>query len=223
MQAPLVVLGAVLIVWAVYRFAVAAPASLWRPEWLQDTVEACFPSDRGRHAANWLLAHRLPAPSAFLAALGLCAQEAPGRSTSYLLGQLTQDGFPAFFLIALAVKLPLPLGALATGLRRDPARTRDARAALPRAGARARDRRLPGDGHPVAHQHRRAPRAAGVPADRDARRARRRHALAGGPRRVAARAAAVAALAGRSRSRSPPRPTISRGSTRSPAASPSTS
>ncbi len=112
-QSPLVVLGALLVVWGVYRFAVAAPASLWQPAWVQDTVDACFPSDRGRRAAHWLLAHRLPAPGAVLAALGLCAQEAPGRSTSYLLGQLTQDGFPAFFPIALAVKLPLPLAGLA--------------------------------------------------------------------------------------------------------------
>jgi 4-amino-4-deoxy-L-arabinose transferase-like glycosyltransferase len=113
LQSPLVVLSALLIVWAVYRFAIAAPASLWQPAWLQDTVDACFPSERGRRAAHWLLAHRLPAPGAFLAALGLCAQEAPGRSTSYLLGQLSQDGFPAFFPIALAVKLPLPLAAFA--------------------------------------------------------------------------------------------------------------
>ncbi len=112
-QSPLLVLGALLVVWGVYRFAVAAPASLWQPAWVQDTVNACFPSDRGRRAAHWLLAHRLPAPGAVLAALGLCAQEAPGRSTSYLLGQLTQDGFPAFFPIALAVKLPLPLALLA--------------------------------------------------------------------------------------------------------------
>jgi hypothetical protein len=113
LQSPLVVLGALLVVWGAYRFAIAAPASLWQPAWVQDTVQACFPSDRGRRAAYWLLAHRLPAPTAFLAALGLCAQEAPGRSTSYLMGQLTQDGFPAFFPIALAVKLPLPLAGLA--------------------------------------------------------------------------------------------------------------
>jgi 4-amino-4-deoxy-L-arabinose transferase-like glycosyltransferase len=112
-QSPLVGLAALLVVWGAYRFAVAAPASLWQPEWIQDTVGACFPSERGRRAAGWLLAHRLPAPGAFLAALGLCAQEAPGRSTSYLLGNLTQDGFPAFFPIALAVKGPLPLLALA--------------------------------------------------------------------------------------------------------------
>jgi hypothetical protein len=55
----------------------------------------------------------VPAPAAFLALFELCGQEAPGRSTSYLLGQLTQDGFPAFFLIALAVKTPLPVIALA--------------------------------------------------------------------------------------------------------------
>jgi hypothetical protein len=112
-QSPLIVLGALVVVWGAYRFTIAAPASLWRPEWVQDTVDACFPSERGRHAAHWLLAHRLPAPSAVLAALGLCAQEAPGRSTSYLLGQLTQDGFPAFFPIALAVKTPLPLAVFA--------------------------------------------------------------------------------------------------------------
>ena len=134
-QSPLVVLGALLVVWGVYRFAIAAPASLWEPAWVQDTVDACFPSDRGRRAAHWLLAHRLPAPGAVLAALGLCAQEAPGRSTSYLLGQLTQDGFPAFFPIALAVKLPLPLAGLALagfvfavavawGARASPARAR---------------------------------------------------------------------------------------------------
>ncbi|HMF39660.1 MAG TPA: glycosyltransferase family 39 protein [Polyangia bacterium] len=111
--APLAALGAFVVLWGAYRFAVAAPATLWQPEWLQDTVGACFPSERGRHAASWLLAHRLPAPSAFLAAVGLCAQEAPGRSTAYLLGHLTQNGFPAFFPIALAVKVPLPLGALA--------------------------------------------------------------------------------------------------------------
>ena len=59
-QAPLAAVGATLVVWAAYRFAVAAPATLWRPEWLQETVNACFPSDRGRRAAAWLLAHRLP-------------------------------------------------------------------------------------------------------------------------------------------------------------------
>jgi hypothetical protein len=112
-QAPLTGLCAALVVWGAYRFAVAAPATLWRPEWLQDTVGACFPSERGRHAAAWLLGRRLPAPTAFLAALGLCAQEAPGRSTAYLFGQLSQSGFPAFFPIAIAVKLPLPLAALA--------------------------------------------------------------------------------------------------------------
>ena len=55
----------------------------------------------------------MPAPTAFLAGLGLCAQEAPGRSTAFLLGQLSQDGFPAFFPVALAIKTPLPLIALA--------------------------------------------------------------------------------------------------------------
>ena len=87
--------------------------SLWQPAWLDDTLHACLPSDGRRHAAEWLLAHRLPAPAAFLALFELCGQEAPGRSTSYLLGQLSQDGFPAFFLIALAVKTPLPVIALA--------------------------------------------------------------------------------------------------------------
>jgi 4-amino-4-deoxy-L-arabinose transferase-like glycosyltransferase len=112
-QAPLMAVCAALVLWSAYRFTVAAPAALWQPGWVQDTVNACFPSDRGRRAAAWLLEHRLPAPGAFLAWLGLCAQEAPGRSTAYLLGRLTQDGFPAFFPIALAVKVPLPLAALA--------------------------------------------------------------------------------------------------------------
>ena len=112
-QAPLVGVLALLVIWGSYRFAIAAPASLWQPAWLEDTVNACFPSQAGRNAAHWLAAHRMPAPTAFLAGLGLCAQEAPGRSTAFLLGQLSQDGFPAFFPVALAVKTPLPLIALA--------------------------------------------------------------------------------------------------------------
>jgi 4-amino-4-deoxy-L-arabinose transferase-like glycosyltransferase len=112
-HAPAMALVAFIVVWAAYRFAVAAPASLWQPAWLDDTLHACLPSEGRRHAAEWLLAHRLPAPAAFLALFELCGQEAPGRSTSYLLGQLSQDGFPAFFLVALAVKTPLPVLALA--------------------------------------------------------------------------------------------------------------
>jgi hypothetical protein len=112
-HAPMMVVAAFVVVWASYRVAVAAPASLWQPAWLDDTLHACLPRDRSRHAVEWLLSHRLPAPAAFLAVFELCGQEAPGRSTSYLLGQLTQDGFPAFFLIALAVKTPLPVIALA--------------------------------------------------------------------------------------------------------------
>jgi hypothetical protein len=34
------------VVWASYRFAVAAPASLWQPAWLDDTLHACLPRDR---------------------------------------------------------------------------------------------------------------------------------------------------------------------------------
>ena len=112
-HAPVMALAAFAVVWASYRFAVGAPAALWQPAWLDDTLHACLPSEGRRHAAEWLLAHRLPAPAAFLALFELCGQEAPGRSTSYLLGQLGQDGFPAFFLIALAVKTPLPVIALA--------------------------------------------------------------------------------------------------------------
>jgi 4-amino-4-deoxy-L-arabinose transferase-like glycosyltransferase len=112
-HAPVMALVAFLVVWATYRFAVGVPASLWQPGWLDDSLHACLPSDRKRHAAEWLLSHRLPAPAAFLALFELCGQEAAGRSTSYLLGQLSQDGFPAFFLIALAVKTPLPILALA--------------------------------------------------------------------------------------------------------------
>jgi 4-amino-4-deoxy-L-arabinose transferase-like glycosyltransferase len=112
-HAPVIALCAFAVVWAAYRFSFAAPAALWQPAWLDDTLHACLPSEGRRHAAEWLLAHRLPAPAAFLALFELCGQEAPGRSTSYLLGQLSQDGFPAFFLIALAVKTPLPVIALA--------------------------------------------------------------------------------------------------------------
>ena len=128
-QAPLAAVGAMLVVWAAYRFAVAAPATLWQPEWLQETVTACFPSAR---AARRRMAARSPAAGAgaFLAALGLCAQEAPGRSTAYLLGHLTQDGFRRSSCRDCGQAAPAPGRAGDMRIRRDPARTRDARAAL---------------------------------------------------------------------------------------------
>lgn len=112
-HAPIIAGAALLVVWGAYRFAIDQPAALWQSAWLDDSINACFPSDRGRRAAYWLAAHQLPAPALFLGALGLCAQEAPGRTVSFLLGQLSDDGFPAFFPVALAVKLPLPMSVLA--------------------------------------------------------------------------------------------------------------
>ena len=105
-----------------------------------------------RHAAAWLLAHRLPAPRAFLAALGLCGQEAPGRSTSYLLGQLTPGRLPGV-LPDRARREDAAAGRRAGGVRIRRARASTAGDAEARFRALAPVLAiavLPGDGHPVA-------------------------------------------------------------------------
>jgi hypothetical protein len=79
---------------------------------LDELIDACFTTGAGRVAARALADGTLPAPALFDGLVALCAQNATGRSTSYLLGRISQDGFPAFFPVTIAVKTPLPLLAL---------------------------------------------------------------------------------------------------------------
>jgi hypothetical protein len=104
---------AALVVFAAYRFDVGAPLARADAAVLGDMIDACFSTDAGRRAARSVAATTLPAPALFDGAVALCAQNAAGRSTSYLLGRISQDGFPLFFPVAIAVKTPLPLLALA--------------------------------------------------------------------------------------------------------------
>jgi 4-amino-4-deoxy-L-arabinose transferase-like glycosyltransferase len=102
-----------LVVFAAYRFDVGAPRARAGAAVLDDMIDACFSTGTARRAARALAGATLPAPALFDGAVALCAQNAAGRSTSYLLGRISQDGFPLFFPVAIAVKTPLPLLALA--------------------------------------------------------------------------------------------------------------
>ncbi|HVU52628.1 MAG TPA: hypothetical protein VHL80_18235, partial [Polyangia bacterium] len=102
-----------LVLFAAYRFDVGTPRARADAAVLDDASDACLRSDVGRRAARALAGTTMPAPALFDGVVALCAQNASGRSTSYLLGRISQDGFPLFFPVALAVKTPLPLLALA--------------------------------------------------------------------------------------------------------------
>ena len=129
----LLMLGpALLIVFAAYAFHVGRPREQADPAVLDDLIGGCFSSSAGRRVAHALANTPLPAPALFNGLVALCAQNAAGRSTAYLLGRISQDGFPLFFPVALAVKTPLPLLALAAlGIAVLLRRGRAARARVP--------------------------------------------------------------------------------------------
>lgn len=110
---------AAVVAWAVYRFSFGRPDALADPAVLRSLIDGCAAGDGARRALGAALHVPLPAPEIADGLLVLCAYDGPGRATSYLLGQISQDGFRAFFPVALAVKSPLPFLALAAfGLAR---------------------------------------------------------------------------------------------------------
>jgi 4-amino-4-deoxy-L-arabinose transferase-like glycosyltransferase len=107
-----------LVAWATYRFSFGRPAALADPATLRALVDGCTRGPTARRLITAALGLPLPAPEIADGLVVLCADNGAGQSTSYLLGRITQDGFPLFFPLALAVKTPLPFLALAVwGLR----------------------------------------------------------------------------------------------------------
>jgi 4-amino-4-deoxy-L-arabinose transferase-like glycosyltransferase len=107
-----------LVVWAVYRFSFGRPADIADAETLGMLVDRCVSGEPARRLVTSALRVPVPAPQAVDGMLVLCAFNAPGMSASYLLGRITQDGFPLFFPVALLVKTPVPfLVLVALGLR----------------------------------------------------------------------------------------------------------
>jgi len=114
----LAALAAALVAWAAYRFSFGRPADLADAATLRALVDGCTQRPATRRLLAAVLGWRMPAPEIADGLVVLCAANGPGQSTSYLLGRITQDGFPLFFPLALAVKTPLPFLALAGwGLR----------------------------------------------------------------------------------------------------------
>jgi 4-amino-4-deoxy-L-arabinose transferase-like glycosyltransferase len=101
--------AAALALVVVYDFDFGRPIGEADPAVLRALTDACLSSAAGRHFATALAETRMPAPALFNGLVALCAQNTAGQSTSFLLGRISQDGFPLFFLVALAVKTPLPL------------------------------------------------------------------------------------------------------------------
>jgi hypothetical protein len=117
-QLGLAALASGLVAWAFYRFSFGRPSDLADPVTLRGLLDGCARGATSRRLLAAALGWRLPAPEIADGLVVLCAANGPGQSTSYLLGRITQDGFPLFFPLALAVKTPLPFLALAVwGLR----------------------------------------------------------------------------------------------------------
>jgi hypothetical protein len=107
-----------LVTWSALRFSFARPDEQVAPATLHNLIDTCTTHDTPRRILTAVLGLRMPAPEIPNGLLFLCATNRPGQSTTYLLGRLTQDGFPLFFPLALAVKTPLPFLVLALlGLR----------------------------------------------------------------------------------------------------------
>jgi 4-amino-4-deoxy-L-arabinose transferase-like glycosyltransferase len=102
-----------LVAWAFYRFSFGRPDALADPATLRSLVEGCVASPSARRGLTAALGLPVPAPALVDGLVVLCAHNGPGRATSYLLGQISQSGFPSFFPVALAVKTPLPFLMLA--------------------------------------------------------------------------------------------------------------
>jgi hypothetical protein len=117
-QLGLAALASGLVAWSFYRFSFGRPADLADPATLRALVDGCTRGPTARRVLMDLLGWRMPAPEIADGLVVLCAANGLGQSTSYLLGRITQEGFPLFFPLALAVKTPLPfLGLAVWGLR----------------------------------------------------------------------------------------------------------
>jgi hypothetical protein len=96
-----------------YRFSFGRPSALAGPDLFPMLVDGCFQPGARHRLVTWAFGLPLPAPALFDGLLALCGHNAAGKSTSYLLGNISQDGFPHFFPVALAVKTPIAFAVLA--------------------------------------------------------------------------------------------------------------
>lgn len=96
---------AFVVTWACYRFSFGRIDDLpWGvKDWLRLVPEV---SQRGM-LGRWFLHARLPMPEFFHGLRFLAAHDAAGHE-AYLLGKISEHGFWSFYLVALAVKTPLP-------------------------------------------------------------------------------------------------------------------
>ena len=107
-----VVIGALLTLWAAYRFSVGPilPAEAGAACPVQ--APSCVPSNVVRVAVSALQASVYPAPE-FFKGLVMLANEASKGRKGYYLGRRTEDGWWLFFPVLIAIKTPVPFLLLA--------------------------------------------------------------------------------------------------------------
>jgi hypothetical protein len=108
-QLGLAALAAALTVWAGYRFSVGPVGVL--PQQAMGWFSILPDSATRGPLVDWLLTVPVLAPEFFHGLLFLRAHNQAGH-TAYLLGEVSRSGFPAFYLVSLVVKTPLPYLAL---------------------------------------------------------------------------------------------------------------
>lgn len=97
---------AALAVWATYRGEVGRAVE--QPGMAAHLATCARGGGVTGDVVGWLAVHRLPAPTLIHGLAWVCAHDRNGHP-SYLLGQVRHRGHRGFYLIALAVKTPLPL------------------------------------------------------------------------------------------------------------------
>jgi hypothetical protein len=110
---PLLILSALLVLGAAYRFDVGRPADERAPEDVRALVDSCAaPGSRSGKALSRLTQVRLPAPALVTGLLELCVHDAQGHP-SFLMGRVSPNGFLFYYPLAFLAKAPLPFLLLA--------------------------------------------------------------------------------------------------------------
>jgi len=110
---PLLILIAVVVLGAAYRFDVGRPADERAPGEVRSLVEGCAsPGSFSGKVLSRLTETRVPAPALLTGLLELCVHDRQGHP-SFLMGRVSPNGFLLYYPVALLVKSPFPFLLLA--------------------------------------------------------------------------------------------------------------
>ncbi|HKZ32279.1 MAG TPA: glycosyltransferase family 39 protein [Vicinamibacteria bacterium] len=110
---PLLILAALLVLGAAYRFDVGRPVDERPPQEVRSLVDSCAaPGSLSGKVLARLTETPVPAPALLTGLLELCVHNAQGHP-AFLMGRVSPNGFALYYPLALLVKSPIPFLLLA--------------------------------------------------------------------------------------------------------------